>query len=443
MAAPVAGTAVGHAANPTTSATATLGTTAADTILIAVAVNAGSTTALTLAGTYGGGAWSSIGAGAGTAQWGGVWWSRCTGNHSGQTVIAATATDSCSLIVQPVTGCLTSGSPVDTNVSSANLTANGLTLAAFDTTVVDTLVMLGVAADDNIAITSPTKGGTAMAISTAASTGGADSIVGLANVSQASAGTTGAFAGTHASTLSKRLVGFALKPPAAAVVERSVAVDATGTIAVAGEFFSVLEAAVSVTATGTIATTGLRIVERSASLGGAGAINVTGQRDLQRSVAVTGTGAVTAAGQRDLQRAVSVTGTGSVTVTGSVLATHERSVSLTGTGTIEATGHRVLDRAVSLTGTGTVEVAPQRAHVRQVSVTGTGTITVAGSTVGVYERQVSLAGVSTIAVAGVVVSEAVEHPGAYTGRIEAAAPGRIQGGVVAGRVESSTMGSVA
>ena len=225
MAAPAFVSSTGHTGNPTTSATVTLPVTAADDILILIAVNGGAVTALTPSGTYNGGAWASIGAGAGTAQWGGVWWSRATGNHTGQTVVVGTATDSCSACVGRISGCLTGASPVDTNVSSANLAANGLTLAAFTTTVADVLVVLAVAADDNIAMSGQTKNGVAMAErGEHSSTGGADSIVGWSTLDQASAGTTGAFAGTHASSLSKRLVGFALMPPTASQVSREWAV---------------------------------------------------------------------------------------------------------------------------------------------------------------------------------------------------------------------------
>jgi hypothetical protein len=212
--APTPGTAVGHAGNPTTSATVTLGATAADDILVLTAVNGGATTALSsLTGTYSGGAWNATGlAAAMTASWGGSWWSRCTGNHSGQTVIVGTATDSCSAMILPVSGCLTGASPMDTNTSATTLTANGLALAAFTTTVDETLVVYCGAWDDNIAPSAVTKGGVSMTLAAFSSTGGADSGTMIANLAQTTAGTTGAFAGTHASALSKRLMAFALKP---------------------------------------------------------------------------------------------------------------------------------------------------------------------------------------------------------------------------------------
>jgi hypothetical protein len=113
----------------------------------------------------------------------------------------------------PVSGCVTSGSPMDTNTSAATLTANGLALAAFTTTVAETLIVYCGAWDDNIAASAVTVGGNTMALDQDSSTGGADSGTMIANLAQAAAGTTGAFAGTHASALSKRLMAFALVPP--------------------------------------------------------------------------------------------------------------------------------------------------------------------------------------------------------------------------------------
>jgi hypothetical protein len=213
MASPARASFTAHGGNPTTSATVTLPTTAANDILILSAVNGGATAALTTSGTYSGGAWTATGlAAAMTASWGGSWYSRCTGNHSGQTVIVGTATDSCSAGVLRITGAITSGSPLDTNTSATTLTANGLALSAFTTTVAETLVIYAGAWDDNIAPSSVTKGGAAMTLDAFSSTGGADSGGMISSLSQATAASTGAFAGTHASALSKRLMAFAIKP---------------------------------------------------------------------------------------------------------------------------------------------------------------------------------------------------------------------------------------
>jgi hypothetical protein len=204
---------LGSSGTSTTSGTITLGATAADDIIILVLVNGGATAALTPGGTYSGGAWTSIGSGAGTAQWGGVWWSRATGNHSGQTITWSGATDSSQGAVAIYSGCEKTGSPVDTSVQNQNSVSTNISLGALTTTVNDAMVILAMAADDNIASSAQAVGALTMTERfDYGSSGGADSIVMLAERLQAASGNTGVFTGTHASTLSKRLVGFALKP---------------------------------------------------------------------------------------------------------------------------------------------------------------------------------------------------------------------------------------
>ena len=107
----------------TTTCTITVPTTAANDILIVQAINGGANTALTLAGTYAGGAFASIDSGGWATGWGGVWWSRATGNHSAQTVTVQTATDSISALLTRVSGCVTTGTPYDTNFASATVAA--------------------------------------------------------------------------------------------------------------------------------------------------------------------------------------------------------------------------------------------------------------------------------------------------------------------------------
>ena len=217
MAAPAFVSATAHAGNPTTSATVTLPTTAADDILVVRATNGGANAALTMnTGTFPV-SLTSIDSGGWTSGWGGVWWARCTGNHAGQTIIASGATDSVSLQVVRYSGCTTSGSPLDSNIASGTVAAGAnATLAAFSTTVADTLVVLSWCIDDNLGVTSPLKGGAAMNnLNSASSTGGADSQAGSADLAQAVAGTTGSFAITVGAGTNegKRMTGFALVPP--------------------------------------------------------------------------------------------------------------------------------------------------------------------------------------------------------------------------------------
>jgi hypothetical protein len=202
----------------TTTCTITLPTTAADDILIIVYNNGGANTLPTFTtGTFAE-TQTAIGTHAGWATGhGGARWARCTGNHSGQTIILTGATDSCSMVVQRFSGCITTGNPYDTNISEATVASGAnCALAAFTTTVDETLVVYTVSRDDNIAATTPTKNAVAMGnLQDATSTGGADSGSAIASLAQAVAGTTGAFSMTFAAgtNTGKRATAFALVPP--------------------------------------------------------------------------------------------------------------------------------------------------------------------------------------------------------------------------------------
>jgi hypothetical protein len=228
MAAPTVPTGANGSAAGSTSSTITLPTTQADDILIWVWVNGGATGTPTFTtGTYNGGAFTSIDSGTWTTGAGGVRWSRCTGDHSGQTLIVSGATNSCASKLAVVRGCLTGATPVDTNISGASNAPATNTLAAFNTTVAETLVCLTAAIDDNQAVSSPTKNGVAMnALADAPSSGGTDSLAHFSSLDQTATGTTGSFAITvNAGTSEgKRLSAFALKPqPAAQTINAGVA----------------------------------------------------------------------------------------------------------------------------------------------------------------------------------------------------------------------------
>jgi hypothetical protein len=209
-----------HGGTPTTSATLTLPTTAADDILILTVNNGGANAAPTLTtGTFTlDTSLALIGSGGGWATgWGGTYWVRCTGDHATQTIISSGNTDSCSMNVQRFSGCITTGNPYDTNISEATVASGAnCALAAFNTTVANTLVVYAVSRDDNIAATTPTMGGAAMGnLLDATSTGGADSGSAMASLAQAGTGTTGAFSMTFAAgtNTGKRATAFALIPP--------------------------------------------------------------------------------------------------------------------------------------------------------------------------------------------------------------------------------------
>lgn len=235
----------------TTAPSVTLPTTAANDVLILVRINGGGTALAAPGGTYNGSAWASIDSGTWTTGAGGCMWSRCTGNHSGQTVTAVTV-DSGSLLVIRVSGCITTGTPLDVNKSGATVAAgaNG-TLVGFNTTAVDTLVCLTVAVDDNQALTNFTKNAVAMGnLSTSASSGGADSGNGWAGSAQASPGATGDFAfsinaGTNEG---KRASGFALLSVRSVLLDAGTAVSST-TVALTADAITALNAGTAVSST--------------------------------------------------------------------------------------------------------------------------------------------------------------------------------------------------
>jgi len=213
---PVYQNTVSHTGNPTTAPSATLGTTAANDILICVITSGGSNTTPTPGGTYNGGAWTLVDNGQLTTTGNvAVYWSRCTGNHSGQTVNSTTV-DSGSIQVHRFNNVYSGGNPIGANkIESITTNAANPGLSAFTTTTANSKVILAVGADDNLAsMTAATVGGNAMSVVTAAtSSGGADSGVGFAHRDQATAGTTGAFTttwGANAAGTGKYLLAFEL-----------------------------------------------------------------------------------------------------------------------------------------------------------------------------------------------------------------------------------------
>lgn len=222
MAAPVNSWNAGVGGTGTTSWSVTLPTTAANDIIIVVYVNRGALTEATYGGTYSGGSFTTKFLAASGGPGMAVRWSRATGNHTGQTVTGSGMTDSTCCAISGYTGCITTGDPFDTNTNSATDSSDPdvNTLAAFNTTVADTLVFLTSAGTDDVAaMSSPTKdgGSTAMNVdNTRVSSGGNDSSVGICSIAQATAGSTGQFNFTQNLGVgdSKWIYAFALIPPA-------------------------------------------------------------------------------------------------------------------------------------------------------------------------------------------------------------------------------------
>jgi hypothetical protein len=181
----------------TTSFSITLPTTAAGDILILEYTHRGTTDA-TLGGTYSGPAFTEkhdqLYA---TSTFSGkTCWSRCTGNHSGQTVTGSGLTDSCAAIVTRYHGCIGSGDPLDaaTIVGEQNASADE-TQAQITTTVDGAYVVLVVVNSPDLAVTTQacTSPGALTARAELLSTGGTDTSIAHASALKASAGATGAF----------------------------------------------------------------------------------------------------------------------------------------------------------------------------------------------------------------------------------------------------------
>jgi hypothetical protein len=203
-------------ATATTTSTITCPATQAGDILLISAINAGSTAAILpmVSGNYNGGGWTGFNGAAMTSSWGGFFWSRCTQNHSGQTIGIGTAVDSLAAGLIVVRGAVPTGNPLDTNSASVTRTANGMTMAGFNTTVDETLLVMLMNGDNDTSFSAQTANGVAMTERFDLScTGGADSQAAAATINgPATAGATGSFAATRPNALSARYTVVAIKP---------------------------------------------------------------------------------------------------------------------------------------------------------------------------------------------------------------------------------------
>ena len=135
--------------------------------------------------------------------------------------------------------------------------------------------------------------------------------------------------------------------------ERAASLDATGSIASSGEFFSIFERSTSVNATGSIAATGQKDLFRAVGLAATADIASSGQVEGQagqheRSASLDATAGIASTGQIIYQRSASLGATASITASGEIGGIITRSASLDATGTIQATGQRELLRAANL-----------------------------------------------------------------------------------------------
>lgn len=188
--------------------------------------------------------------------------------------------------------------------------------------------------------------------------------------------------------------------------ERSVALDAVGSVVVAGESFSVLERAATLDAAAALETASqsFSIIERSASVAGAGEIAADGARVVDRSVVISTTADITASGESFtvFQSAAALSGVASIESSATFLSVFERAATFDGAGSIEVAGTRIAERSASLTATATIESSAQFLSVleRAVQLAASADVSVSGVVVppGVaeFERSVALSAAGSV-----------------------------------------------
>ncbi len=144
MAAPTRSAGGGNSGNPTTAPTCTLGTTSAGQVLQVLVANGGANTPPDrLTGTSvtsGELKWirKAHAAGSGTTMNGSIWWARAKGNHSGQTIIAATVNSGASCF-DAFDGCITSLGSLDTDILADSPSFYAIMNETSGTTCVDAM----------------------------------------------------------------------------------------------------------------------------------------------------------------------------------------------------------------------------------------------------------------------------------------------------------------
>src|SRR3990167_5074823 len=209
------------ATNSTTSFSITLPTTAAGDILICEFAHRGTGNG-TIGGTSvttGGLTWTLKHSQlfASSAFSGKTYWTRATGNHSGQTVTGSGLTDSCAAILTQYRGALASGDPLaDATVVGEQNASGNETQAQITTTTAAAWVVLVVVNSPDLAVATQacTSPGTLTERAERLSTGGTDSSIAHASAEKAAAGGTGALTWTQTNAASGSWA-YAIQPAAA------------------------------------------------------------------------------------------------------------------------------------------------------------------------------------------------------------------------------------
>lgn len=181
----------------TTGNSITLPATAADDILLFEFTHRGTADG-TLGGTYTGPAFTLKHSQlyASSAFSGKTYWSRATGNHTGQTVTVSGLTDSNAAVITIYRGCTTSSDPLaDATIVGEQNASGDETQAQITTSSAEAWVVLVVVNSPDLAVTAQTctSPGTLTARAERLSTGGTDTSIAHASAEKAVAGATGAF----------------------------------------------------------------------------------------------------------------------------------------------------------------------------------------------------------------------------------------------------------
>lgn len=212
-------------------------------------------------------------------------------------------------------------------------------------------------------------------------------------------------------------------------IERAGSLDATASVTVTSESFSVLQSAAECAATASVTVAGVREVDRASTVGASGAIETSGElftifqsaaslsasagiessaisfSVVESVAAVTASATTAVAGTRIVERSLSLVSAGAIEVSAEFFSVFESATSLTATASIEsgATFFSVLERQAQTNAAATITVAGQSEQTRTVVVSAAASISVSGVVVPPsateHERGVSMDASAEIATA--------------------------------------------
>jgi hypothetical protein len=303
-----------------------------------------------------------------------TYWSRATGNHSGQTVTGSGLTNSCAAIVTVYRGALASGDPLaDATIVGEQNASGDETQAQISNSTAGAWVVLVVVNSPDLAVATQacTTPGTLTERAERLSTGGTDASIAHASAAKAGAGGTGAFTWTQTDAASGSWA-YAIQP-GAVVISGTLAVTLDA-LALAGTATAGVQGAVAVTLDAlTVAG------EADAAVQGLGATTL-------EAMALVGTGEVTSAAAEIVGTlavtldAMSVTGDADAFVQGSGSSTLE---AMTASGSVQVAVTGGADAALStmtLVGAGAVDLSATLAvQLGALGAAGAGQVATSGA----------------------------------------------------------------